>query len=506
MKNVPIAFTQSLKKGLSDYSANVRLVNCYCAPDPGGRAESVLVPIPGSSTVLTASPAIGVGCRGSFMAPTGADEYGNLGTLYFVFGNSVFRYSRSGSLVLVGTFASNNVLGSCSFACNQAQTSADAFIYVCDGFTIYKFAAKASDASIASTWQEIAFLPHQPDGDLQVTPAYIAWSDYRLIMTVKDSSAWFYTETGTDTFRETNTYFGESSADKMVRLVAHAGSLWAFGAYSYDIFTRTGNRNNPYSSPKSASGKIGLASAESVAVVDDYLFWLGRGEVAANGVYMADRAGSITRVSDEGIENVIRGWLYSESAYGFAYVDKGQVFYCITSEFDKQTLCFNASTSRWHICSSSANGNESFWDVSYPVAGYEGQIVFGSRTSNDIAKMNSLEMTEYNGNPITRVWQSPVYISDLKKFRLVKLVFDADVGTSESYTDDADIWVELSMDGGRSWRERVSRSLGTKGQYNRQLIFHGGGLPRSLVIRLGTSDPSPVMFYSAIATIEQAAR
>lgn len=505
-KSVTINFDQSMHKGVSSFSSDVKLINCFSALNQG-RTTTALSPIPGSSVAFPVSPSVGTGCRGSFRASTGPEEDGYLSTLYFVYGDSVYRYSRRGTVIKIGTFNSSNVSGSCTFAENQAQTSNDSYIYVCDQQSIYKFLAKAPDDSIATTWQELPSLPHQPDGDIQVTPSYITWSDYRLIMSVKDSNAFFYSETGTDTFKETNTYFGESSSDRTVRVVAHGGALYAFGAYSYDIFTRTGNRQNPYSNPKSASGKIGLASAESVAVVDEYLFWLGRGETANSGVYVADRQGSITRVSDSGLEEILRTWKYQEYAYGFGYVDRGQIIYCITSQSDDMTLCYNLTTKKWHQASSSADGKLHFWDVSYPLLGYSvDEILFGSRTTNDVCRFDRSALVDYLGRPVTRVWQSPVYTMDLKRFRIIKIVIDVDTGTSESYTRDAKMWVQLSNDGGQTWKERVDRTLGTKGQYSRQIQIVGGGMPRDLVIRIGTSDSIPLKFYQMRLDVEELAR
>lgn len=507
MKSIQIAFDQSVKRGLSNYSSNVRLVNCYCASDPGGRTENALIPVPGSSLVASVSPAYGTGCRGAFRSASGPDIDGGLSTAYFVFGNSVFRYTRRGTVVLVGTFNSSNVSGSCTFVENQAQTSSDAYIYVCDRQSIYKFLSKADDASVSASWREVPNIPSRPDGDGQITPAYIAWSDYRLIVSAKDSNAWFYTETGTDTFKETNVYFGESSADKTIRVIEHGGSLWSFGAYSYDIFTRTGNRQNPYSNPKSASGRIGLASAESIACVDDYIFWLGSGDSASNGVYMADRAGTITRISDFGIENVLKDWKYQPYAYGCAFVERGQIFYALTSESDSMTVCYNLKTGRWHQASSAAYGKEKHWNFSYPVAGYgPGSVLFGSRASNSIAALDQNMMSEFDGKAITRVWQSPVYSDALRKFRALRCLVDVEAGTSSSYSDPSKFWFQASGDGGRTWRDRVDRSLGKKGAYGSIPIVFGCGMSNNLVMRIGTSDPSPLIMHGIRLDIEEAAR
>lgn len=506
-KSHMIQFDQSQYKGLSNYSANVVLQNMYPVADKTGRSSFTLTPIAGSSVIANITGVIGTGCRGTFRSTTGSPEDGYTGTVYAVFGNTVFRYTVRDTLVPVGTFNSSNVAGICTFAENQAQTDTDTFIYVCDQQTIYKFSAKASDSTIASTWKELGNLPHRPDSTTAyATPAYISWIDYRLIMTAKDSNAWFYTETGTDTFKETNVYFGESRNDKTQRVTEFGGNVWSFGTFSYDVFSRTNNRLNPYSSPKSATGRIGLASAESLAILDDVMLWMGSGDTGTNGVYMASKGGNIQRISDDGVEEIIRNWKYQNYTRGFAFSDKGNLFYFLTSEHDRMTLGYNITNGKWFQCGTGNTGDISYWDVANVIYGYNNEIYFGSRTQNVLCKFDRSIARDYLNRPITRLWQSPVYIDNLKNFKIKKIIVDIEAGTSLSYTDPSKIFIQLSWNGGETWMERVDKEIGVKGDYRRQIALNGGGLGRNLVMRIGSSDQVPIKMYQVRLDIEELAR
>lgn len=502
-----IQFDQSQYKGLSNFSANVILQNCYPVADKG-RSTFTLTPIPGSVALQELDNIVGTGCRGMYRSSTGSVEDAYIGTVYAVYGNSVIRYSPRKTITVIGTINSGNTSSICTFAENQAQTDTDTYVYVCDGQTIYKFNGKATDAAIASTWEELGNLPHRPDSaTAYVTPAYISWIDYRLIMCGKDTNAWFFTDTGTDTFKETNVYFGESRNDRTVRVTEFGGNVWSFGTFSYDIFSRTGNRLKPYSSPKSATGKIGLASGDSLSIIDDYMFWLGSGDTSTNGIYMATKTGGITRISDDGIEEIIRHWKYQGYARGFSYSDKGNLFYFITSEADNMTLGYNASTKKWFSCGTGDNGQISYWDVSHVCYGYDNEIYFGSRTSNAICKFDRDICIDYMGRPITRLWQSPVYIDNLKNFKIVKLVIDVESGISTSYIEPCKLFIQLSWTGGTSWpTERIDKELGVKGKYGQTVAIHGGGVGKNLCIRVGTSDHVPIKMYQIRMDIEELAR
>ena len=86
------------------------------------------------------------------------------------------------------------------------------------------------------------------------------------------------------------------------------------------------------------------------------------------------------------------------------------------------------------------------------------------------------------------------------------MIIDVDTGTSESYTRDAKMWIQLSNDGGLTWKERVDRTLGVKGQYARTVQLVGGGTPKNLCIRRGTSDTIPLKFYQIRLDVEELAR
>lgn len=501
-----IQFDQSMYKGLSNYSANVIVQNWYPVEDKG-RSSYTLTPIPGSRVVKSLTGITGTGCRGMYRSSTGSPEDAYVGTVYAVYGNSVIRYSPRGKMTVIGTVNSGNISTLCTFTENQAQTDSDTWIYMCDGQTIYKFNAKAEDDTIASTWRELGNLPHRPDSaTAYVTPAYISWIDYRLIMCGKNTNAWFYTDTGTDIFKETNVYFGESRNDKTVRVTEFGGNIWSFGSFSYDIFSRTGNRTNPYASPKSATGKIGLASGDSLAILDDYMFWLGAGDTSTNGIYMATKTGGITRISDDGIEEILRGWKYQNYTRGFAYSDKGNLFYFITSEADNKTLGYNLTTKKWFSCGSGDNGDLSYWDVSFVCYGYNNEIYYGSRTSNEICKFDRTICVDYRNRPITRLWQSPVYIDNLKNFKINQLLLDIEAGLSPSYSTESFIFIQLSWDGGRTWRERIDKGLGTMGDYLKTVAIRGCGLGKNLCIRIGTSDHTPIKLYQMRMDIEELAR
>lgn len=99
-----IQFKQGASKGISTFSEDVELINQYPIFTPGGRSEAMLHPISGSVKLLDVTPNNGSGCRGYWRSSTGPD---NVGVIYTVFGDTLYRYNRYGALIKIGNIQNN---------------------------------------------------------------------------------------------------------------------------------------------------------------------------------------------------------------------------------------------------------------------------------------------------------------------------------------------------------------------------------------------------------------
>lgn len=486
-----IDFNQSINKTISSYNSNVKFVNCYAVPSESGRAESVLVTAYGSKLLKSVYPDNGVGCRGVFESSTGAESTGYKSTKYYVYGDTVFRYNRAGNFIKVGNVSLTNNL--CSFAENQDQSLDKVYVYVCDGITIYKFLANSEDDIVASTYAEIPNLPFVNGSTTEYAiPNYITYSDYRLFFSTTNSNQWYHSGINNDTFTQTAFYTTESSADKTKRIVQGAGALWTFGERSFEQWVKSGNANKPYSANKPSQGFIGLHAPDSIALIDDKMVWLGENQ----RIYMAQSGNAPVKVSDKSIEELISKFVYTEFAKGFTFKEHGCDLYAITFEQSDVTLVYNITTSKWHSRSSSINGREKAWDIAFYSVGYDGESdVMGSINSNVLVATDRTIAVDWEDKPITRVYQSPVYIDNLNSFRLKSIRFDVETGIGGSYTVEPKVYIKISWDAGKTFGETIERPLGYAGQYSRIVEVKGLGRGKDLVINIFTADPIPLNIY-----------
>lgn len=495
-----IQFTGGMSQGISKFSNDIKLVNYFNVVTPGERSSAQLIDIPGSTDFVSLTPDSGTGCRTLWVASTGPLSTGYSSTMYGVWGNTVYRISSDGTKTRLGNVSSgtNNV----SWAENQDQTFENTFGYVCDGTTIYKWDLNAENDSVASTFQEINALPDVV-GDVRAVAKYITYNTYRLVLTTDNSLQWYYTDINADTWAGFES--SESNPDKTIRAISFGGNIWVFSNYSYDIFSYTGSNDDPFDVASGAVGKIGCANGDTVCTHGDYMFWVGQGDTSNNGVYMATVGGAIKEITTPGIRNKLNSWSYINYSKGFAFTDRGHTFYVMTSKQDKSTYVYCVETNSWHQRSTSINGTTDYWDIVNAVNVY-GNTYFGTVNSNKLCKFDYYTITDHNGWPITRMWQSPVIIDGLNFFKIVSIKIDVECGTTKEVGYDPEMFVQLSWDGGKTWGEIMHRSLGRVGQYGKQVEVLGGGAGRNLVMRVGTSARMPVALYQIKLIVEGASR
>lgn len=501
-KEYIIEFKSGISQGLSTFSDNVQLINYFNLATPNERSSAQLIDIAGSNTVLTTNPENGIGCRGLWMASTGPNSTGYIATLYGVFGNTLYRINKNNVAIRIGYLS--NRINAVSFAENQDQTLVNTFGFVCDGTTIYKWDLKAEDDAVANSFVEVEELPIVNGTESERAIAkYISYNTYRLILTTSNSIQWFYSGINNSEFEGFES--SESNPDKTVRAISFGGNIWVFSNYSYDIFSYTGSSIDPFDVGSGSTGKIGCANGDTVATHGDFMFWLGQGETSNSSVYMASVGGSIKEISTTGIKNILNKWDYKNYTRGFAFTDRGHTFYVLTSKLDNYSLVYCVNTDTWHRRSSSINGSLTYWDVINVVNAYD-KVYFGTNNSNKLCQFNYENIVDHNENPITRYWQSPVYIDKLDLFKILELKVDIECGTTKNVDYIPEIYIQLSWDGGKTWGERMLRSLGRVGDYSRQVVVYGGGAGRNLVMRIGTSSIIPVTLYQIKLILETAGR
>jgi Neuraminidase (sialidase) len=98
---------------------------------------------------------------------------------------------------------------------------------------------------------------------------------------------------------------------------------------------------------------------------------------------------------------------------------------------------------------------------------------------------------EWDGRPIVRQHQSPIYWDDLKVLihRRFELDIETGVGLQSGQGSDPQIMLQYSDDGGHTWSSERWTSIGKVGEYKSRASWRSLGRARERVYRVRISDP-----------------
>jgi hypothetical protein len=188
----------------------------------------------------------------------------------------------------------------------------------------------------------------------------------------------------------------------------------------------------------------------------------------------------------------IRKMQNKNKSIGYGYADKGHIFYVLTFQSDNMTFVYDASTDKWH--------NRLMRDVdagewrAYPygwITVGNGNIYSGLLSDeNALCKFSLTTETEWDGRMVLREATSVTYNDNMDVMNLQQITLDCEVGTTlalTGYQSNPEISLAVSKDGGFTFGNFVTKSLGKQGVYGAIVRWFNLGSARKPVFRLRTT-------------------
>lgn len=436
-------------------------------------------------------------CRGLYLSSSG-DGAQKAPRLYGVWGREVFRFNIGNTIAWkIGTVSNNG---------QPVSMTDNGFEFVIvDGNAMFKYPLDAGDGD--GSQLEGVTLPHVAgETTLRVRPSTVVFLKQRLIINSGISNQWYYSNLPTQdapiSFDDLNFYSAEQSSDPITGLRVNNGYLWVFGYRSYEVWAGTDNQDDPFSFTAGSQASIGLQATDSLATVNNQVFWLGASDVGSSGVYMGNGT-SAERVSTPAIEDAISNLTNQANAIGYAYSWKGQTFYVISFKGDERTFVYEITTNTWteRLGRDPESGE---WRV-YPyqfITFSNGKLYAGLISgAARLCEMSDTTYTEWDGSQVVRQRISPVYFDNMVNVQGRELSVDMEVGTTPllvGYGYDPQIMLEVSKDGGRTYGNIKKKSIGKQGQYLKVVRWIGEiGTARNFVFRLTITEPVSCSIYQA---------
>jgi hypothetical protein len=448
-----------------------------------GKTNLILIGCPGTKesadyqTIVDVSPTSV--CRGMY--------YASNNILYVVYGGALIKYLPNGLSVKIMSLSENS-------GTRVSMTDNGTSLVIVDGAFL----------KTIRLVDDIVGTPSVPF----TNPTQVEFLGRRVIVINGSNQFWFSEIDDANTWGALNVASAETNPDDIIAMSKKDGELWLMGDRSYEVRRVDSNPNNPYSLVGGSSNQVGCGAKYSLSSIADNVFWLGSSIAGQNIVYMSNGY-SEQRISNHAIEWELDKYKQNtSSAFGFSYQQEGHTFYVLTIPQADKTFVFDLASGMWHERSTRDADKNIFhkWAVTHCAFAY-GRVLCGNGEVPVLMELLLDKYDEWDGRPIVKLHQSPVYYSDYRQ--LYHDVFEVDIetgiGLQEGQGSNPEIMMQHSDDGGHTWSSERWTSLGAIGTYKTRAKWRRLGRSRERVYRVSVSDPVKVVMIGASLYYSQGA-
>lgn len=287
----------------------------------------------------------------------------------------------------------------------------------------------------------------------------------------------------------------EGSPDNALGILVDHGEVWIPGTESTEVWVPNPAEEFPFS--RSQIIESGVASAWTMQKGDNTVFW-----VDADGVVRRANGNTPVRISTHWVERMLRpvpGAVISD-LIAFFEVYEGHAFYHVTSPTQGVTLVYDVAASAlagvpmWHERAYRVPAtNQLTRERANRCVAFAGRNIVGDFQSGRIYALN-LDTFDDDGD--TRKWLRswrglPTGQSSSKPVFINRLYIDLQpgVGLPTGQGSNPECMLRVSRDGGKTWGNELTRSMGAQGAYNASIEFGPLGQARDPVFELSGTDP-----------------
>lgn len=394
------------------------------------------------------------------------------GVPYFVNGISLYRLNSDNTVDTIGTIPSNTRV---SMADNGTQ-----LMILIPGGNGYIFTAAPDtltqitdvDFTANGVPQHVVFL----DG------YFVCSTDSKkfIISALNNGLAYNALDFGT----------AEANPDDITAPVVFKNQLFMGGTQTAEAFQNIGGADFPFRRSGLFLDK-GISAPFSVANTNDTFMFIGAGKNESPAIWQF-AGNTVSKVSTTAIDSILQRFTAAEiaEAFSWTYAQKGAYF--VGFVLPTTTLVIDAITGRWHERKSRILGaggaiNTVRFRVNSMVQAY-GKVIVFDYIDGRVGSLDPDVYTEY-GNNIRRVVATQPFQNNMQSFLCPMIELTTEAGVGNTAVENPVMAMDISTDGGKTFRDERIRELGAIGEYNRRAIWRRNGrAPRFMVMRFILSD------------------
>ena len=421
-----------------------RLLNCTAETVPGGKSPVVVKRMPGIDNFVVAGSMI----RGGHKFK---------GDLYVVSAQSFFKITKFGIVTNIGTVIGTSRVSIADNGVSMVIVSKP------HGFT--------SDGVTVIQIVDSFFVDNGGASKVDFIDGYF-------VFTRPNTEIFFNSELGLTSFNPLDFTSADGASDNLVGLIVDHREIFLAGEDSCELWFNAGNPvGSPFSRSPSGFLEVGCASGQTLAKIDNTVFWLADDQTVRRLV-----GNNPVVVSTPGISELIRTQDVSKT-FGFAYTFEEKFYYVLT--FKSLTLEYDIGGSEWHERESR---NLERWRP-IDIVEFNGLTVLDG-CSGDIGTLNSRTGTEWGDTQLVQWIYQPIYVEGKRVYH-DRLEINLSVGRGETtgQGSDPEIILLISDDGGSVFTEYQRKSLGKLGKRKTRVFWTGLGSSYNRVYQCQMSDP-----------------
>lgn len=303
---------------------------------------------------------------------------------------------------------------------------------------------------------------------------------------VQSVDAPYGTDPGTAIWVATEGYSMKGDPDNTIALDSLHQQLWVLGDFSTQVFRNSAEPSGfPFTQVEGAVLNIGIGARATLKELDGSLFWLAK---TKNGDRFIVRTQGYqpVRISDHALEYELGQLSTVGDAYAYTYIEEGHSFYVLTCPTADWTRVYDAATGEWHERKSYGMGrHRSFGHIFF-----NGMHITGDHTTGSLYQMK-MDKYDDNGAVIERRRRSQHLKRSLSPVEIPKLVIDIEsgVGLVAGQGSDPQMMLRCSPDGGHTWGNEMTASIGKIGEYGRRVEFPRLGTADDWIFEISITDP-----------------
>lgn len=341
-----------------------------------------------------------------------------------------------------------------------------------------------------------------PDFTANGNPQHVVFIDGLFLLTTDSKKCIFSALNDGTSYNALDFFTAEADPDDIVAPVVFKNQLFIGGSE-----TTEGFQNDP------AAGFVrtglflskGIYAPFSVVNASDTFMWIGGGTNESPAVW-SFQGNTASKISTTAIDFILQGLTDAEiqGVFAWTYAQKGAYF--VGFRLPNTTIVYDIITQRWHERQSQyVNGLGQRLTISYRVNSIStayGRVIVSDAVDGKVGELDPDVYREY-GNEIRRVVASQPFQNTMESFLVPSLELTAEAGVGNSDIEDPVITMEISVDGGKTYRSDRSRCLGKVGEYKRRAIWRRNGrMARMMVVRFTLTAAVKPVIIQLTADIE----